>query len=272
MPSLTWAALHSRSTTGGPIRTPKARCFLRCVGQRVQPGGQVVRGPVDDRPLGQVGEVAPDPRHLSEQHQPHTHERAGAVEPAQRLVAPLRLHRAPGGRLQEARRPGPALGGVQEAEVLARRDGPDLESGSGGGRGHGSRGYLSRTRTGIRPVPRTGRIPVPLPITRCRGAAKPCRRPSGRAGAPRYISNAKKMSPTGTFLGTVKGHAMYQCAPGALLTCVTTRTAGVMTTGEQPPVDADADDRPGQIWVEAPRTASGAGWTATRVASTTWSG
>ena len=89
-------------------------------------------------------------------------------------------------------------------------------------------------------------------------------------GAPRYISNAKKMSPTGTFLGTVKGHAMYQASRGAP-DLRDDPNGRCDDAGEQPPVDADADDRPGEVWVDA-STASGAGSTATRVASTTWSG
>ena len=112
---------------------------LEVRGHRAQPVVEPVRGPVEDRALGQVGEVALDPRQLAVQHQPGADQlgAAGAAEPAQRLVPPLRLHPTPRRGLQEARR---ALG-AQEGEVLLRADRPD-------GEGHPSRLSASPNRSG----------------------------------------------------------------------------------------------------------------------------
>ena len=78
IPSLTWAALHRRVTTGGPIRTPKAPAALRCCGHRGQPVVEPVGGPVEHRALGQVGEVALDLGQLAVEHQARPDE-LGAV-------------------------------------------------------------------------------------------------------------------------------------------------------------------------------------------------
>ena len=54
------AALQRRVTTGGPIRTPKAPGACRCATIGSSQSREVVGGPVEDRALGQVGEVALD--------------------------------------------------------------------------------------------------------------------------------------------------------------------------------------------------------------------
>ena len=101
MPSLTCSARQRRVTTGGPIRTANAPCSLRWRDHRVEPGPEVVAGPVDDRPLGQVGEVALDPGQLAVEDQRRADD-LGAAEPADGLGAPLGLHLRPAGRLEEA--------------------------------------------------------------------------------------------------------------------------------------------------------------------------
>ena len=82
---------------------------------RGQPPGQVVGLPVDDRALGQVGQVALELRQLAVEDEPDAHERAGVVVPAEGLAAPVALDLAPGRGLEEA---GPAAGGDEVAVLL----------------------------------------------------------------------------------------------------------------------------------------------------------
>ena len=64
---------------------------------RLQPVVQVRRVPVDDRALGQVGEVALDLGQLAVEDQAGADQFAGLVEPAEALRAPLRLDVRPAG-------------------------------------------------------------------------------------------------------------------------------------------------------------------------------
>ena len=70
-------------------------------GERGEPVVEVVTGPVDDRAFGEVGEEALEPGELAIEDEAGT-DQLVAAEEAHRLVAPLRLHRPPGGGLQEA--------------------------------------------------------------------------------------------------------------------------------------------------------------------------
>ena len=105
MPSLTWAALQRRVTTGGPIRMPKAPWPRRCAAIGSSQAPEVLAVPVDERTLGQVGEVALDPGQLAVEHQRGADELVAPVadQPIDSAL-PLRLHRRPRRGLQEARR------------------------------------------------------------------------------------------------------------------------------------------------------------------------
>src|SRR5262249_50151599 len=104
---------------------------LEVVHQRAEPAGQIIRGPVDHRPFGQVRQRRLEPGQPPIQHQARADQLIAVVEPAQRLRPPLTLHRRPGWGLQETHR---RLGRVNRA-VIARRDAPYPKS-------H-SRSYLS---------------------------------------------------------------------------------------------------------------------------------
>ena len=128
MPALTCSADQRRVTTGGPMRTAKAPLPLEVGDQRGQPRVEVVAGPVDDRTLGEVGEVALDLGQLAVEHEPHADHLAtvgGVAEPAHRLRAPLGLHARPRRGLEEA---GGRLAG-DEVAVLLRGDGAQCQGG-----------------------------------------------------------------------------------------------------------------------------------------------
>ena len=96
-------------------------------GHRREPGSRssITAGvPVEDRALGEVGEVALEPRELAVEHQRDADEGL-AVVPAEGLGAPLGLDLGPARGLQEARA---RLGGDVRG-VLGGRDGPDGQGG-----------------------------------------------------------------------------------------------------------------------------------------------
>src|SRR5689334_21698092 len=101
----------------GPHPDREGTSRLEVLGHRGEPGGEVVGVPVEDRALGEVGEVALDLGQLPEQDEADSDEPV-AVVPAQGLRAPLRLHLRPGGRLEEAGTAATA----QEIEVVGGRD------------------------------------------------------------------------------------------------------------------------------------------------------
>ena len=115
--------------------------LLEVPGHRCEPGAEI-GGPVDDRTLGEVRQRARQPGQVAVQHQSGA-DQVGPVEPAQRLRPPLRLHRRPRRRLEEA---GPRLR-AHERQVLLPADRPD-----GGGARH-----LSRLSGCPSPVGRGGR-------------------------------------------------------------------------------------------------------------------
>src|SRR5581483_8318292 len=73
--------------------------------------------PVDHRPLGQVGQRAPDARQRAVQHQTGADQLA-ASKPAQRLAAPAALHRAPRRALQERQPRAAIASAVHKLQVL----------------------------------------------------------------------------------------------------------------------------------------------------------
>ena len=116
MPALTVAASQRRVTTGRAHPDAEGAAALEVGGQRAQPAGEVRVVPVDDRALGQVGEVALHLRQLPVEHQ------AGA-RPARRR-------------------------GTSRATRAATRPSPDPRPGSAGSSrqagGAGSRGARRR--------------------------------------------------------------------------------------------------------------------------------
>ncbi len=96
--------------------------LLEVGGERRQPTTEIWIRPVDVRTLGQVGEVALDPRELAIEHERRA-DQGRTVEPADGLAPPLVLDRRPGRGLQEAHRRPTAY----EVEVLRCADGPDSE-------------------------------------------------------------------------------------------------------------------------------------------------
>src|SRR5690606_13503217 len=72
---------------------------------RREPGAEVVALPVDDRSLGEVGEVALELRELAVEHERGADQRGAALGrdlvEAQRLRPPLALDPGPGGGLEE---------------------------------------------------------------------------------------------------------------------------------------------------------------------------
>ena len=63
------SADQRRTTTGGPIRIAERALRFEVRGHRVERGPEVGRGPVEDRPLGKVGQVALDLGQLAVEHQ-----------------------------------------------------------------------------------------------------------------------------------------------------------------------------------------------------------
>ena len=120
-------ACQRRTTTGQPIRMPKAPDDRRCSASGVSQSPMSSASHVDQRALGQIGQVALHLGQLPVQHQAGADQLVVGVEPAERLVSPLGLHRTPGRRLQEAGRGQ----GADEAEVLL---GADRAHGQTGGR------------------------------------------------------------------------------------------------------------------------------------------
>ena len=112
------SASQRRMTTGGPIFTAKAPVLLEVREHRVEPRRRrFVRGPVDDRALGQVGEVALDWGSAAA-GRARRRRAVVAVEPAERRAAPTRPSPGPAGSCRNEtadRRP-------DVREVLARRD------------------------------------------------------------------------------------------------------------------------------------------------------
>ena len=145
MPSLTWAALQRRVTTGGPIRTPNAPWPRRWSAIGASQAAEVVGVPVDDRALGQVGEVALQPRELAVEHQAGADERL-AVEPAERLRRATRTSPRP--------RPGSAGSSPTTARAGTRGG---RRRGSAGRSGSRRRGYRGRSGAEERPERDAGR-------------------------------------------------------------------------------------------------------------------
>lgn len=95
---------------------------------RLQPVVEVRREPVDDRALGQIGEVTLDLGQLAVQHQTRADHVAGLlVEPSEVLGTPLGLYVCPGGDLHVTSR-GQAL---DVCQMLLSADGPQGQAHSG---------------------------------------------------------------------------------------------------------------------------------------------
>ena len=85
-----WAHPHGEGTL-----------LLEVGDHRCEPRAEVVVGPVDDRALGEVGQVAPDLGQLAVEDEGGADD-LGAAEPADGLGPPLGLHAGPAGGLEEA--------------------------------------------------------------------------------------------------------------------------------------------------------------------------
>ena len=100
MPALTCSAVQRRVTTGGPIRTPNAPWPRRCSVIGASQSREVVaslRLPVEHRPLGQVGEVARQPRQLAVEHEPDADQAVRRrTSPATRRATPTSPSPRPG--------------------------------------------------------------------------------------------------------------------------------------------------------------------------------
>ena len=94
------------------------------ISQWLQPFPDIGSSPVNDRTLRQVGKILLDLGKLPIEHKSRADRSVLAVEPTNRLAAPLTLDLPPRWRLEEAHR---GLGGVELAVPLGL-DGPYRKS------------------------------------------------------------------------------------------------------------------------------------------------